>query len=255
MVLLALAALGIGGLAGNFGVVLLNHLPDIVFCHPMAHVAGYPPGTQRVKSVPWKVILGAAFSGVYFYVGLQDPFYAAQLVCLLFTLGLLVLVVWRWGELPTPLLVALLLSDITAGQFRSSVATMLAGAILGTVCLALCALVGRKQGHYVVSRQGLLAGIVGLALGLPGMLLVLLASGFTVLTVQLASPRRRDNSRKKTIRSENQAEDKGKALQGPYYHTLVFHLLCWSAVYLVAGCHFNQTLEIWMGTWLPWSLF
>lgn len=104
VIIVIVAAIVVGFIAGNGAVYMFNRLPDTWLCdygeEPSKEVS--VEGGQRIKSWPWKWVFSASFIVVGIYMGVSDWQYAVAGLC---ACWLLLLLAWADGKYKTLLLI------------------------------------------------------------------------------------------------------------------------------------------------------
>lgn len=124
------AAVVLGILAGNAGVYAFNRIPD-----GWLGAVGREPGSQRVKSVPWKYVLSATFIVCGIYIGLRDYEAAPAVFAACFLLAQQAMAAKLYARAPLQISALVLLCGIAVVSREADFKEFVTGAVIGIACL------------------------------------------------------------------------------------------------------------------------
>lgn len=182
VIIVIVAAIVVGFIAGNGAVYMFNRLPDTWLCdygeEPSKEVS--VEGGQRIKSWPWKWVFSASFIVVGIYMGVSDWQYAVAGLC---ACWLLLLLAWADGKykiLPDQLILVLAVMALGFLPVGADAMTMIKGlAVGGGIMLGIWAIARAIYGKEAMGFGDVkLCAAMGLLVGWHGALFVIAAGSF-----------------------------------------------------------------------------
>ena len=192
VLIVVLASIGAGVLAGNGAVYAFNRLPARWLCdygqEPSPELLSRD--TQRVKSWPWKYVFTATFIIIGIYMAMMNWQYAAPAFIACWLLLLIAIADRKYMIVPDQLVLLLAVTGIGFIPFRGSYLTLVWGALLGAAAMLAVVLLGRLIWKKSVMGFGdvKLSAALGLAAGYRGIAVILITAAFAsgaVLAVML----------------------------------------------------------------------
>lgn len=181
LIIIGLAIIA-GIFAGNSAVVVFNRLPASWLCDYHVEPDGdlKQPGSQRIKSYPWKAAFSMLFVLVAVKLAVSDWQYALAALVSLWALLIIAIADHKYMIIPDQFVILLALSAFGYVPYHQSFLSPLWGALIGGGCMLVIGVTGKL----IFKKEALgfgdvkLFAAVGLVTGPVGVAVILAASSF-----------------------------------------------------------------------------